>query len=246
MNGKDKIVAHQISSPSWDGVRKIYKKLSEEFHTLSNAFDITIDPETKIYLDHLIIAIDEIDNCIDELPTKKLRDEITEGLVNYLSDNAEHWNHSQSNNSFSTKIENLKRVVQNQNVEAQFVDAAETIFHNTEIKRHTNNIDDLIEFISQEGKATALLPLSILKIKPEVPFGMFFTNLCIIMGIADLVFDAREDFRKGFIVVKPSFELYRKLIHIVIRDGISLLISIPKKLKFLVYCFKFTLALMRS
>ena len=246
MNSKDNLDALQIPSPSWDGVRNIYKKLSEEFHTLTSAFDIEIDAQTKIYLDHLIIAIDEIDNCIDELPSKELRDTITNSLVTFLSDDTTHWSHPDATKEFSLKIENLKAIVQKQNIETKFVGTAETIFHNTEIKRHTKNIDDLIAFIIEEGKATAILPLSILSIKADTPFGMFFTNLCMLMGIADLVFDAREDFRKGFIDVKPSFELYRKLVKIVIKDGISLLLSIPKKLKFMVYCFKFTLALMKG
>ena len=57
----------QIPLPSWKGVRNIYKKLSDEFQVLTSTYNIGIDAQTKLHLDHLIIAIDEIDNCIDDL-----------------------------------------------------------------------------------------------------------------------------------------------------------------------------------
>jgi hypothetical protein len=83
-------------------------------------------------------------------------------------------------------------------------------------------------------------------IKAETPFGAFFSNLCMLMGVADLVFDARQDYKKGFIALKPSFSLFIKLFKITIVDGVSLLVSIPRKLQFVKYCFRFTLALMRG
>ena len=41
----------QLTDPSWEGVRRIYRKLSEEFSVLTSAFNVTIDDQTKIHLD---------------------------------------------------------------------------------------------------------------------------------------------------------------------------------------------------
>jgi len=246
MDHKDIGNFKNLAPPSWKQVRGIYKKLSDEFHTLTNAFGVSVDPQTKINLDHLIIVIDEVDNCIDELPTKSQRDSVTASLIAYLRNEESQWHHPDATESLATKMKNIKLIVNHQKIVNEFTKAAKDIFHYTEVKRHTTNVDDLINFITLEGAATARLPLSILQMSADSPFGLFFTRLCRLMGIADLVFDAKSDYKKGFIALKPKLGLYLRLHGIMIREGLKLLLSIPKKLQFLVYAFRFTLALMRE
>jgi len=246
MEAQQKPAKKTLPPPSWKGVRSIYKKLSEEFHILTNAFNLTLAHQTKTNLDHLIIVIDEVDNCVDELPDKSARDSVTGSLINYLGDDEEKWKHVDATESLSLKMENIKYIVHKEYIQQEFLEAAKSIFHYTEIKRHTTNIDEIINYIRLEGQATALLPLSILKIKSEEPFGKFFTSLCMIMGIADLVFDANKDYKKGFIKLKPSFTLYTKLSVITLKEGLQLLLAFPKKIKFLAYCFKFAMALLKE
>ncbi len=246
MLAKDKTENVILLPPSWKGVRTIYKNLSDEFHVLTDSFNVKIDLQTKIHLDHLIIAIDEVDNCIDELPTKAQRDSITKSLTDFLANDKELWYHPNATETLSLKIQNIKLIVRKEQIGDEFIDASKTIFHNTEIKRHTKNPDELIQFIIREGGATARLPLCFLGIKPDIPFGKFFTDLCMLMGIADLIFDANQDFQKGFISLKPSFKLYVKLFYILIVDGTKLLLSIPRKLKFINYCLRFTLIMIKE
>lgn len=239
-------ITYPIPIPSWSGVRGIYQKLSEEFHTLTGAFNVKIDEQTKVYLDHLIIAIDEIDNCIDDLPLKTQRDSVTESLIKYLSDDTLLWSHHDATPTLPLKIQNLKAVVRNLDVQTKFIEAAKAIFLNTEIKRHTTSINDFIQYVTLEGKATAILPLSILGVSNHSAFNSFFTKLCMLMGVTDLIFDARSDYRKKYTVLKPSLSLYLRLIKITVKEGCKLIWNIPSKAKFLVYCIKFSLALMRE
>lgn len=243
---KKHVTPKKTPPPSWKGVRKIYKKLSDEFHVLTKTYHVDIDATTKIYLDHLIIAIDEVDNCIDELPTKKERDAITKSLTDFLLDEKDNWNHPNATPTLSRKIENLHQVVRQLEFKDKFIDAVKSIFSHTELKRHTIEEDKLIQHVTLEGRATAILPLSVMGVKADTPFGIFFSELCMLMGIADLFFDARQDFKKDFIALKPSLSLYLKLFKITIFDGVSLLLSIPRKLQFVKYCFRFTLALMKG
>lgn len=238
--------SNYIPLPHWHGVRPIYRKLSDEFHILTSTFHITIDPQIKVCLDHLIIAIDEIDTCVDELPTKDERDDMTNSLINYLKDHRKDWSHTHATASLSIKIKNLKKVVHKLNIQDDFIEAAKTIFHFTEIKRHTKKTHHLINYVCLEGQATALLPLAIMGVKNNSPFGVFFTRLCMIMGVADLVIDAKPDYKQGLILLKPTFTLYLKLCNIAIRDGVKLLISIPRKIQFVRYCYRFAIALLKS
>lgn len=236
---------NNILQPSWTSVRKIYKKLSDEFQTLTNSFNIKIEEDTKRHLDHLIIAIDEIDTCIDDLPSKEERDSITESLITFLKDENKLWRHPKQTINLSIKIQNLKLVVQELGIEEDFIFAARTIFYYTEQKRHTTNVQELIDYVCLEGKATAILPLSIMGISRDDQFGVFFSKLCMIMGVADLIFDARRDYKKGYILLKPNFNLFYKLFKITIKDGCKLLLTIPRKVQFTKYCFRFTLALLK-
>lgn len=235
-----------IPMPSWVGVRPIYKKLSDDFQSLTSIFNIDIDTRIKIDLDHLIIAIDEIDFCIDELPSQEERDAITDSLLDFLSNNKVKWDHVIKIKGLDLKIENLKQVVQAINYKDDFIAAVKTIFINTEAKRHANNEEELIKFVILEGKATAILPLSIMGIKADTNFGTFFTTLCMLMGISDLVIDARKDFAAGLIVFKPTLKFYGNLMRIIVSEGVGLIFTIPKKWQFIKYCLSFSVALIKN
>ena len=235
-----------LKPPSWKGVRSIYKKLSDEFHILTGAYKIKIGNETKLNLDHLIVVIDEVDHCIDNIPQRKDRDSITQRMIEFLRNDELSWSHPYASKELVSKMENIKQVVHREKIIEEFVAAAEAIFLNTELKRHSVDINEVIDFIRKEGAATARLPLSILKIDPKHPFSLFFTKLCTMMGIADLVFDAKQDYKNKIISFKPSLGLYYKLNKIMIVDGFRLLWSFPNSFLFLWYCVKFTWALYRE
>ncbi len=235
-----------VQPPSWEGVRGIYKKLSEEFHVLTKAYNINIDAQTKLHLDHLIVVIDEVDYCIDELPKHAQRVSVTDSLLEYLSNNQENWEHNGVPYTLAAKIKNIKKIVNHERIQLEFIGAARAIFYNTEAKRHTKDHNELIEYILKEGEATAGLPLSILKLSAKEPFGQFFTKLCMIMGLADLIIDAREDYKTGCIAFRPTFKLYCKLIYLVTKEGANLLWHFPRKFSFLLYCIRFTFALIKG
>jgi len=246
MESKENVIHNYIPEPNWANVRSIYKKLSDEFNVLTDSYHIVLSNTTKRQLDHLIIIIDDVDHCIDEIPDKHTRDTITTSLVDYLGNNENHWSHPKANKSLEKQIAIIKTIVIRENIQSIFIDAAKKIFTATELKRHTLSTNELIELIKLEGQATALLPLSFLGIKVTDPFGIFFTRLCMIMGIADLVFDARSDYKMNYIKIKPTIMLYIKLNYIVLIEGIKLIASFPKKFRFLVYCFTFTMALIKE
>ncbi len=235
-----------LSTPEWGETRSIYKKLSEEFKVLTSPYAVLLDARTKLMLDHLILGIDEVDLVVDQLPTKLERDTITASILKFLSDHKKVWHHPLATESLTLKIQNINNIVQELNIQDRFHKAAFDIFEFTERKRHTTNKQELIDFVMLEGKATAELPLSIMQIAPSHAFAEFFTILCTLMGIADLIVDARSDYKSKYIAVKPSIGLYLKLNVILIKYGLKLIWIFPKKISFLIYCIKFSFLLITS
>ena len=62
-----------------------------------------------------------------------------------------------------------------------------------------------------DAKATAQLPLSIMKIETNHAFVRFFNNLCKLMGVADLVIDTETDYLSYYILIDPKLKCYLKL-----------------------------------
>jgi len=238
--------ARYLQEPNWKLARSIYKKLSEEFHILTGAYGIVLSKRQKLMLDHLILGIDEVDKSIDEIQSFELREEVTQSLLRFLRDQEEHWNNPLKTTSLSKNMFILKKITQELKIENRFCDAVSEIFKYTEQKRHVLDEDNLIELVMLEGKATAELPLSLMSVESNHPFGKFFIQLCTLMGVADLIVDARSDFKSNYISLKPKMGLYVKLNLILIKEGILVFWNFPRKFSFLLYCIRFSWLLITS
>ncbi len=233
-----------LAEIDWDSVRGIYRKLSEEFQVLTEPFNVTISDELKLQLDHLIIAIDEVDNSLDELESTVVRNSLSSEMIKFLSNNETTFSHPNVGSSLLEKLNNLKIIIGSIDMKNKFIDATKDILEYTELKRHTRDANELIDFVMKEGTATAQLPLSILDEASNKAFRLFFIQLCELMGIVDLIFDLRKDYNNNIIVIKPSLKLYLKLIRISLSKSLRLFKAIPKKFNFMKYCLKFAYILL--
>ncbi len=229
-----------LHDPIWTSSRSIYKKLSDELHVLTDAYGIVISDRQKLMLDYLILGIDEVDKSIDEIPSYEMREKVTKSLVRYLGNQEENWENPLGTSSLSDKMFVLKKIMQELNIEKRFTKAVSEIFDYTERKRHVLSEDELIELVMLEGKSTGELPLSFMHVDPGHAFAIFFTQLCTLMGVADLIVDARSDYKSNYIKLKPKIGLYVKLNLILVKEGILIFWNFPRKISFLVYCIKFS------
>ena len=228
----------------WNSVRGIYKKLSEEFHVLTDAFQVTVNDDLKQKLDYLIIAIDEVDNSLDELEPTELRNSLSAEMIAFLGDNKKLFSHPQADDVLQEKLNSLKGIIGSLEVKNNFIEATENILKYTELKRHTKDSNELIDFVLKEGEATAELPLSIIGKSSNKEFRVFFIQLCEIMGIVDLIFDLRSDYKKKIVSIRPNFKIYFKLLQLSFSKSLSLFRAFPKKLTLIKYCMKFAFVLM--
>jgi len=233
-----------LAEIDWNSVRGIYKKLSDEFHVLTEPFKVQLSNELKLQLDHLIIAIDGVDNTLDELAAAAVRNSLSSEMIEFLSDNRSIFSHPQAEDTLRGKLNTLKIILSQIDNKSGFIQATKDILNFTELKRHTTDPNQLIELVVKEGTATAQLPLSILIDSSTHEFRSFFTQLCELMGIVDLIFDLRSDYNNKLISIKPSLNLYLRLIRISASRGLRLIRAFPKKLSFLKYCTKFGYVLM--
>lgn len=235
-----------LTAIDWKSVRRIYKKLSDEFKVLTGAFNVTINDETKLQLDHLIIAIDAVDNTLDEITSDGLRKSISEEMLTFLKDSKISFTHQKASHSLNEKLNNLKLILGNIDKKGQFIQATKDILEYTELKRHTKEPSELIAFVVREGTATAELPLSIMNQSANKEFREFFTELCELMGIVDLLFDLRRDYKNKLISIKPTLKLYVKLMGLSISKSLRIFCAFPKKLSFIHYCLKFAITLINE
>jgi len=235
-----------VRQVDWNGVRPIYKKLSDEFNVLLSAFDVVIDETTKVYLDHLICCIDRVDDILDGLSDRKQRQELSKAMIDLIKGDISILPQEFNYPALQMSLLNLKWIAEKLGVKSMIINAANTIFTKTEDKRHEKEIETFILMVQEEGVATAKLPLSIIGEQSNDNFTYFFTRLCRLMGVADLVADARSDYRSNIISFKPTLRIYCKLIGLTISEGFQLLRVIPHKFRFLQYCFRFSTILWKS
>jgi len=210
------------------------------------AFDIVLDHTTKLYLDHLICCIDRVDNALDSLKERTYREELTNAMISIIDGKANELRVEFSDSRLESSLLTLREIADRKGIKSPIINAARKIFKVTEDNRHETNIDTFISLVQEEGIATSILPLSIIADVSNKQFVSFFTSLCRLMGIADLVADANDDYRSDLISFKPSLSIYFKLIKITISEGIKLLVIIPHKFRFLQYCLRFLIVLAKK
>ena len=233
-----------LEPPRWDSVRAIYKKLSDELAILTRPYKVTIPNLNRHMMDHLIIGIDLLDSVLDRLESKNERFAISESVITFLNEPWTTWTYKKEYPDLADALLKIKSAVYHMEVKHQFLESVKIIFDRTERKRHSEDPDVLIELILEEGAATGALPISLTGLAPTHPFALFFKELCTLMGIADLLVDAREDYKSGLISIRPRLKLYLKLFCVLIRRGFKLLMKFPKKHAFIRYCLKLSWSLM--
>ncbi len=228
----------------WTGVRAIYKRLSDEFHVLTGAFNITLPLEQKYRLDVLLAGIDCVDRTLDALEAKEDRDALTEAMLSYLEGERDHLASPHASAELSTRLNAIRQIVGQTGISEPFMQAARIIFDQTEKKRHTQEAGVMLDMVEREGAATAQLPLSVMRSAGSPDFRRFFQDLCQMMGLADLLLDAREDYRTGQMRVRPTVSLYIRILWRLTCGGWKVQKSFPQPWAFIRYCLRFLRALL--
>jgi len=211
---------------------------------LLRAFDCHLSAQKLLYLDHLLACIDEVDRVLDDLPQPILRNTLSNQILNVLT--GKPFNLKGFPETLEKRIIILKTIVEELGIEEKFAAAVSKIFKVTEAKRYEKNWTQFINFFIDEGRATAILPLSVMGSQATTSFIKFFESLCSIMGIADLLIDFNRDFKLNQIVIKPTLGRYFYLLRKLAYSGIRLVRLIPHKRRFIAYCWRMLKALMKK
>ena len=214
--------------------RPIYYKVEENFDLLTSSYGITLSQEVRDDLACLMRAVDLVDSCLDNIDTAHYRLLFTLSLLEYLRD-IEFQFPKEFPNSLVVALHSLRQVIHDNEIVEPFSLSLESIFLHTESKRSASKISDFLQHIKEEGLATAQLPLLIIgKIKNEA-FTSMFIEMCQSMGVADLLMDARDDYKKGLNPFKPKLNLCTAILRDLIPSGIKLFWKFPQKLNLIKY-----------
>ncbi len=230
----------------WTGIRSVYRKLDEEFHVLTDGFGLYVPPQVREDMRHLIVAIDCVDRVLDGLPDATQRVSLSQVMIAYLRLKDASLEHPAVTAELDGRLANLKKVVWANGIVEPFSDAIAHVLETTESKRHVEDLTTFLTLVEQEGEYTAQLPLSIMGGYASQDFRHFFTRFCALMGIADLLFDARTDYKEGQSRIRPGFRTYGTVFVHAAAEGIGLLRQFPRKLAFIGYCFRFVGVLLRG
>jgi hypothetical protein len=199
----------------WYQVRSVYRKLHADFQVLTRPFGIRISRELDQDLAHLIGAIDVVDRELDGIEGADQRKAFGVALLRYLRGSAFAVDHDSDSIELVSRIRVLRRIIVRRKIQASFCKTVEEILRNTEAKRQSMNASQMIGHLITEWRSTGHLTVLFLGNHSTPEFEKFFHLACEMMPAIDTIQDARSDYRKGQMKIRPSIGFYLKLVAVL-------------------------------
>ena len=225
----------------WTHVRAVYRKLHSDFHVLTKPFGIPISHELNGDLAHLIAALDVVDRELDEIEEFNRRKSFGEALIGYLRGKFSVVAYEPAPAELVTRMHSLRNIIVRREIQSEFCDTVATILKHTEAKRQTNDKCQMIRHLVTEWRSTGHLTILLLGKQSTKKFEEFFYLACEMMPAIDTIQDARSDYRKGQIKIRPGLGLYAKLFLVFVFPLPKLLCLFPARWSLFKYGVSFLL-----
>lgn len=216
--------------------REIYSAVNSNFDLLTSSYKIELSPSSRQHLSILIQSIDLVDNYLDQMELQSDRELFSDALIAFINNKNEL--QFQIPEQIEIILNQLKASIKSTNVSEPFASALKTLLYHTEAKRHVDHRSDLFMHIQKEGIATADMPLLFIREEISKDFKEMFLMMCQSMGMADLLIDARDDFRNRLIQIRPDVVFYSSITMFLLRKGCRIFWKFPKKRNLLLYLYK--------
>lgn len=223
----------------WYHVRSVYRKLHTDFHVLTKPFGVRISHHLNRDLAHLIGAIDVVDRELDEIEGSAQRHSLGESLIRYLRGESNAVAYEPATTELVSRMRVLRKIIERRKIQDAFCDTVEKILEHTEAKRQTNDARQMIRHLITEWRSTGHLTVLVLGNQSRPEFETFFYLACEMMPAIDTFQDARSDFQKGQIKIRPTLGLYARLLTVFLFPLPKLLYFFPARWSLFKYAFSF-------
>lgn len=231
----------ELSGPrpmDWTNVRKVYKKLQDDFHLLTEPFGIFVPEDRNLDLSQLIGAIDVVDRELDRIDEAEGREIFIGDVLKWLRGQSAELNVAASE-ELSDRMTILKEAIERLGIQEKFCNTVQEVIQHGEAKRLAETDEDMIHHLVEEWRLTGVLPVLFLREFSTPKFEKFFYLCCATMPAIDMLQDARMDYRSGQIGVRPSIRLHLKLLKVFCVPLPKLVWLFPSPLTLVRYAISF-------
>ncbi len=182
-------------------VRREYMKLPRDLAALAHSFGITLPPQLQRDAAVLAFCIECADRLLDAIPETGGRGKFSIDVLSRLR--AERISNADITPELIGWLARLKDVAERHHVHAEFCEIIRELLRNSEQMRLTQSGARFVDCAVKEGRLMVDLLLLILADVSTPSFANFMHRLAGPANLADKLRDARRDFQRGEIAVRP-------------------------------------------
>ena len=211
-------------------VRREYLKLPGDLALLTGSFGITLPPQLQHDAAVLAFSIECTDRLLDAIPQADRRARFSAGVVSCLREEGlskpERFRKTQEQFSdhlgaakddvtpeLAGWLAQLKELAERHKVSDRFRQIVRELLSNSEQMRTTRNHRQFVDCAVKEGRWMVELLLLILDGFSTPQFRAFMRQLSAPANLADKLRDARRDFQRGEIAVRPTLSFRARLLY---------------------------------
>jgi len=182
-------------------IRREYLKLPRDLATLTRSFGITLSPQLQRDAAVLAFSIECADRLLDAIPEVARRARF--GAAVRACFQGTEFPHEGVTPELLEWLATLREVAGRHGVSGEFAEIIRDIFKNAEAMRRTDSIEAFVRHAEREGLLMVELLLLIIGEWTTPQFDQFMRHVAAPANLADKLRDARGDFTRGEIKLRP-------------------------------------------
>jgi hypothetical protein len=212
-------------------IRGEYRKLADDLPALVAEFGGVLGAREHADIATFAAAIERVDRVLDATVDRAARVDLAAAVVAMLDGTAR----STGNAATDARLIALRAALVRRDTVARFVELARDTLATTERLRGARRVGAYLDAIESEGRLMVEMTLVILE--PLVPsdFVAFLRATAELGNLADKLVDARGDYRRGEIAVRPGIVAHARIVARMLRYLPRAAALHPSRLRFVAW-----------
>jgi hypothetical protein len=211
-----------------DTLRREYVKLGDELPALMREFGCALSAEELAGVRALVAAVEGVDRVLDAIAERDHRRTFASAVVDLLDGAAG----STGAPEVDARLAELRMALCERDIAAPFVRLARATFATTERMRTTRRARVYLDAVEREGQLLVELALLFVRTSATPAFVEFLRATAELGNLTDKLLDARGDFRRGEIAIRPGLALHARLAARIVRHLPRAAARHPSRLRF--------------